>query len=173
MSHKDYDYEGRVMRVDFETYSIISVYMPSGSSSEVRQAIKMQFLADFLTYCKRLLVDNPKLIVVGDYNICHKAIDIHDPVRNAKSSGFLPEERAWLDDFFGEYFMDTFRFFNKEPHHYSWWSYRARSRERNKGWRIDYQAVSKALQPQLLAASILPDVKHSDHCPIYLAINRL
>jgi exodeoxyribonuclease-3 len=110
----------------------------------------------------------PNLLVAGDYNICHKAIDIHDPVSNKDSSGFLPEEREWMSHFFEQGFMDSFRHFNPNPHHYSWWSYRANARNNNKGWRIDYINASSVMEARLTGASILPDVKHSDHCPVLL-----
>jgi exodeoxyribonuclease-3 len=111
------------------------------------------------------------LIICGDYNICHEAIDIHDPIRNKTVSGFLPEERAWLDKFMKRGFIDTFRFFNKEPHHYSWWSYRAGARNNNKGWRIDYCLASEPLRNRLTRAVILPEAKHSDHCPVLVEID--
>ena len=104
------------------------------------------------------------------YNICHNSIDIHDPVRNKNVSGFLPEEREWLDSFIGDKFIDSFRVINKSPHQYSWWSYRANSRANNKGWRIDYNIVSKSLLNKIEDASILQDVFHSDHCPVKLKL---
>ncbi|MEO0473708.1 MAG: exodeoxyribonuclease III, partial [Bacteroidota bacterium] len=134
-----YDAEGRILRADFEDYSIISVYIPSGSSGDHRQAIKEDFLKDFYQYIAELKKSFPRLIISGDYNICHKEIDIHDPVRNKKNSGFLPHEREWVTKFIDMGFVDSFRTFNQDPHHYSWWSYRANARANNKGWRIDYQ----------------------------------
>lgn len=165
-----YDYEGRVVRADYEDFSVMSVYMPSGSSGEQRQDFKMQWLADFQQYIDELKKEIPNLIISGDYNICHQSIDIHDPVRNKNSSGFLPEERAWFSQFVEAGFVDTFRHFNEDPHHYSWWSYRAGARKKNKGWRIDYQLVSEPLKSRLKHAAILPDVIHSDHCPVLLEI---
>lgn len=166
-----YDREGRVLRVDFGDASIMSVYMPSGSSGEIRQAFKMEWLSDFQEYIQELRKKRKKLIVSGDYNICHKPIDIHNPVANARSSGFLPEEREWIDGFMQTGMVDSFRHFNTEPHQYSWWTYRQQARERNLGWRIDYHLVSKPLEDSMRAARILADVKHSDHCPIYLEID--
>jgi len=113
----------------------------------------------------------PKLIVAGDYNICHKAIDIHDPKGNKDSSGFLPEEREWMDQFFDIGMHDTFRKINLGPHQYSWWSFRANARANNKGWRIDYINVSNDLIDAVHDAAILPQIKHSDHCPVELVIN--
>lgn len=165
-----YDREGRVLRLDFKDYSVMSVYMPSGSSGELRQEFKMEWLADFRNYIDGLKVDHPNLIISGDYNICHQAIDIHNPKRNANTSGFLPEEREWVTQFMDSGFIDTFRYFNKEPHNYSWWSYRANARAKNLGWRIDYHMISKSLEKRLKRAAILSEAKHSDHCPILLEI---
>jgi exodeoxyribonuclease-3 len=167
----NYDEEGRVLRADFDDVSIMSLYIPSGSSGDHRQDYKMKWLADFLDYSNDLKNKFPHLIISGDYNICHKEIDIHNPKANAKSSGFLPEERQWLSDFIGLGFIDTFRHFNKEPHNYSWWSYRANAREKNLGWRIDYNMASEMLRPRLKKASILTAAKHSDHCPVLLEID--
>ncbi|MBK9479226.1 MAG: exodeoxyribonuclease III [Bacteroidia bacterium] len=166
-----YDDEGRVLRADFGKVSVMSVYHPSGSSGEERQAFKMQWLSDFKEYISVLKKEKPKLILCGDFNICNKAIDIHNPKSNANTSGFLPEERAWFDSFLETGFIDSFREFNKEPHNYSWWSYRANAREKNLGWRIDYNLISKELVSQLKGASILPDAKHSDHCPVVINID--
>ena len=166
-----YDNEGRIIRADFDGYSVISVYIPSGSSGDIRQEIKEQFLDDFYLYIEELKKDVPNLIISGDYNICHKPIDIHDPVRNKKNSGFLPHEREWMSKFIDMGFVDSFRKFNSEGDHYSWWSYRANARANNKGWRIDYQMVADSIADKCLGASILPEVKHSDHCPIKLEMD--
>lgn len=171
MEHTNYDAEGRVIRADYDDYSIISVYMPSGSSGDVRQAFKMQFLSDFQKYIDKLKLEIPNLIISGDYNICHQSIDIHNPIRNKNTSGFLPEERQWLSDYISSGFIDSFRFFNPEPHHYSWWSYRANARAKNLGWRIDYNMVSISLEPFLNRAAILKEAKHSDHCPVLLELS--
>jgi exodeoxyribonuclease III len=165
-----YDREGRVLRTDFEDFSLMSVYMPSGSSGEERQEFKMQWLSDFQVYINDLTKTVPNLIVSGDYNICHRAIDIHNPKSNANSSGFLPEEREWLEGFLSNGFIDTFRHFNKEPHHYSWWSYRAGARGKNLGWRIDYNCATESMRERLVRSAILPEAKHSDHCPVLLEI---
>lgn len=166
-----YDDEGRILRADFGKVSVMSVYHPSGSSGDERQAFKMQWLSDFKDYISKLKKERPNLILSGDFNICNKAIDIHNPKSNATISGFLPEERAWFDSFLASGFIDSFREFNKEPHQYSWWSYRANAREKNLGWRIDYNLISKELLSQLKGASILPDAKHSDHCPVVINID--
>ncbi len=164
------DEEGRVLRADYGDVSVMSVYFPSGSSGDHRQEIKMRFLGDFQPYVDKLKKERPNLIISGDYNICHKPIDIHDPVRNATSSGFLPEEREWVSGFIQGGFIDTFRHFNQEPHHYSWWSFRANARANNKGWRIDYHMASQPMENRLKRVAILPEAKHSDHCPILVEI---
>lgn len=165
-----YDREGRVLRADYNGYSVISVYHPSGSSGEERQEFKMQWLDYFFDYIENLKKKIPNLIICGDYNICHQAIDIHDPVSNKDSSGFLPEERAWMSKFIGSGFIDSFRKFNPNPHEYTWWSYRAAARERNKGWRIDYIMVANPLNERLINSKILQQVHHSDHCPMFIEI---
>lgn len=164
------DAEGRVIRADFGDITLVNAYFPSGSSGDERQTYKYQWLDEFYEYINVLKQERPKLIVTGDYNICHKPIDIHNPVSNKDSSGFLPEERAWMDKWFDSGFVDTFRNFNQDPHHYSWWSFRANARANNKGWRIDYISVSENLSARLAAAHIYPDIKHSDHCPVYMAL---
>ena len=166
----EYDKEGRVIRARFGDVMIVNTYFPSGSSGDVRQDVKMNFLNDYLPFIEKMKNENPKLLVAGDYNICHKEIDIHDPKGNKDSSGFLPEERAWMDKFFAAGFTDSFRYFNPNPHQYSWWSFRANARSNNKGWRIDYINSSKELDAQLKSAQIMPDVKHSDHCPVLLEL---
>ncbi|MBU2650739.1 MAG: exodeoxyribonuclease III [Bacteroidetes bacterium] len=163
-----YDDEGRFLRADYGDISVVSVYHPSGSSGDERQAFKMKWLADFQEYIDRLKKERPNLIISGDYNICHQPIDIHDPVGNAKSSGFLPEEREWMSGFINSGFVDSFRHFNNEPDHYTWWSFRANARARNLGWRIDYNMVSEPIAGKMKGAMILPDAKHSDHCPATL-----
>jgi exodeoxyribonuclease-3 len=168
--HELFDSEGRIIQANFEDFSVISAYFPSGSSGDSRQEVKMEFLDHIFSHIHSLHHTFPKLIVCGDYNICHKPIDIHDPVSNKNSSGFLPEERAWMDKFFESGFVDTFRVFNSEPHQYTWWSYRAGARGKNKGWRIDYISVSPELKDQLLHAQICPQHMQSDHCPLYTEI---
>ena len=163
-----YDFEGRIIRLDFDQCSVMSVYHPSGSSGDDRQVFKMGWLADFQEYINDLKIKHPNLILCGDYNICHKPIDIHNPKSNANTSGFLPEEREWMEQFIQSGFIDSFRYFNQEPHQYSWWSYRAGSRGKNLGWRIDYNLVANHLDKQLKRAVILPDAMHSDHCPVLL-----
>lgn len=165
-----YDQEGRVIRADFGGISVLSVYHPSGSSGDERQAFKMNWLEDFLLWTEKLRKERPKLIISGDYNICHKAVDIHDPVRNATVSGFLPEEREWMDRFTASGFIDTFRHFDQSPGKYTWWSYRTNARARNLGWRIDYNMATRNLEKNLRHAAILADAVHSDHCPVLLGM---
>jgi len=165
------DAEGRVIRADFGDVTVICAYFPSGSSGEERQAYKYVWLDEFFEYIVQLRRERPKLVICGDYNICHREIDIHSPKTNKDSSGFLPEERAWMDKFFADGYIDTFRHFHPEvPHSYSWWSFRANARNNNKGWRIDYISASEPLRGQLKGACILPDVVHSDHCPVFAEI---
>lgn len=165
-----YDNEGRLLRADYGDVSVLCVYHPSGSSGDERQAFKMEWLEDFVSFTDTLKATRTQLVISGDYNICHKPIDIHDPVRNAKSSGFLPEEREWMSRFLATGFIDTFREFNSLPHQYTWWSYRANARPKNLGWRIDYHMASALLRDQLISAQILPDVMHSDHCPVEIRL---
>ena len=164
------DLEGRLVRVDFKNYSVLSVYFPSGSSGEKRQEFKFMFLDFFQNYINELKQSIPNLIICGDFNICHKEIDIHNPKRNKNTSGFLIEERNWVTNFLNSGFIDSYRFFNSDGDKYTWWSYRARARQKNLGWRIDYNMVSQSLEKYILDARILSDVVHSDHCPISLKI---
>ncbi|WP_459210072.1 exodeoxyribonuclease III [Aquimarina rhabdastrellae] len=164
------DAEGRNLRVDFDGVSIMSLYLPSGTNSD-RLERKFRYMDDFQEYVNELKQTHPNLVICGDYNICHEAIDIHDPVRNKKVSGFLPVEREWIGNFIDSGFIDSFRHLNKEPHNYSWWSYRANARANNKGWRIDYNMVAAPLEDKIQRALILPEAKHSDHCPIVVELD--
>jgi exodeoxyribonuclease-3 len=166
------DFEGRVIRADFGNITLINAYYPSGTSGDERQTYKYQWLDEFFDYLQTMRKKRPNLVVVGDYNIAHTEIDIHDPKGNKKSSGFLPEERAWMDKFLQHDWIDTFRQRNPTATGaYSWWSQRFPTvRAQNKGWRIDYICITKPLSAQLKDACIYPDIKHSDHCPIYAEI---
>ena len=165
-----YDDEGRAIRADFGDVSVMSLYLPSGTSGEERQGFKMQFCDFFIGYAKDLLKTRPNLVISGDYNICHQPMDIHDPKGNAKSSGFLPEEREWLTKFIAAGFIDSFRAKYPDKILYSWWSQRFNSRANNKGWRIDYNMVSNGLKDRIIDAGIHNDAVHSDHCPISVEI---
>jgi exodeoxyribonuclease-3 len=165
------DAEGRVIRLDFGDITLINAYFPSGTSGEIRQSYKYIWLDEFLNYLDNLRKERPHLIICGDYNIAHKEIDIHDPKGNKNNTGFLPEERAWMDKFFQHGYIDTFRQLNQNPGQYSWWSQRFPTvRLNNKGWRIDYINVTENLKDKIKDARIMPDVKHSDHCPVYLEL---
>ena len=163
------DYEGRILRVDFDECSVMSLYLPSGTNIK-RLDFKFNFMKEFQDYINTLKKEFPRIVISGDYNICHKAIDIHDPIRNKNTSGFLPEERLWFDNFLNNGFIDSFRMLNPEPHNYSWWSYRANSRSNNKGWRIDYNLVSEELSPNIDNSFIMPEAFQSDHCPAGLIL---
>ena len=164
------DFEGRNLRVDFDKVSVMSLYLPSGTN-DARLNFKLNYMDEFLTYINQLKKEIPNLIICGDYNICHEEIDIHNPKMKGVS-GFLPIEREWLGNFIDSGFIDSFRHLNKDPHHYSWWSYRANARNNNKGWRIDYCMVSEPLKSNIKRAFILPEAKHSDHCQIGVEIER-
>lgn len=166
-----FDVEGRLIRADFGDYTLICSYFPSGSMGDHRQEFKMEYLHEFTKYIKRLKEERSKLIITGDFNICHKPIDINNPERHTNTSGFLPEEREWFDQLIGLGFVDTFRQFCQEPNRYSWWSYRSGARARNVGWRIDYFLVSENVRQGLSAADIQDWVVHSDHCPVTADMN--
>ncbi|MEC9282444.1 MAG: exodeoxyribonuclease III [Bdellovibrionota bacterium] len=166
-----FDTEGRFVVSDHGEFLLYNIYYPNGAASDERHFFKMDFLDMLYQHLKQKLSEGREIIVVGDYNIAHTKIDIHDPVRLNGTSGFKPEEREWMDRFFDLGFVDSFRHFHpKETDRYSWWSYRAGARERNKGWRIDYMSVSPGLVDRLKSADILKDVMGSDHCPLVLEL---
>ena len=170
--HTQSDEEGRVIQLHFGKLLLINAYFPSGTSGEERQSFKMEWLNEMLPYLNKTKQQFEGIILCGDYNIAHNAIDIHDPKGNKNTTGFLPEERAWMDDFFASGWVDSFRKIHPEPHRYSWWSQRFPSvRLNNKGWRIDYINVTESLAARIVDADIFPDVKHSDHCPVYLELS--
>ncbi|WP_430973064.1 exodeoxyribonuclease III [Sunxiuqinia rutila] len=171
MNNPKYDVEGRVIRADFGDLSVLSAYFPSGTTGGPRQDYKMDFLADFQAYLNELRKERPNLVVSGDYNICRLWIDIHNPEKQQNTSGFLPEEREWFQQFVDDGYCDSFREIVSEPDQYSWWSYRAGSRARNKGWRIDYHMVTESLKSKVKGAGILADVVHSDHCPVWVELD--
>ncbi|HAO14038.1 MAG TPA: exodeoxyribonuclease III [Tenacibaculum sp.] len=163
------DFEGRNLRVDYDDVSIMSLYLPSGTNID-RLNYKLTYMKEFQEYINTLKEKHSNIIICGDYNICHEEIDIHNPKMKGVS-GFLPEERAWIGNFIDSGFIDSFRYLNKNSGHYSWWSYRANSRANNKGWRIDYCMVSDLLEDKIKRSYILPEAKHSDHCPVVVEMN--
>ncbi len=165
-----YDAEGRVLRVDYQDFSVLNVYMPSGTSGDERQAFKMKWLDDFYNYAHDVANEVGQLVIVGDYNIAHEEIDIHNPKGNKNNSGFLPEEREWVTKFLDSGFIDSYRYLNPEDQRYSWWTYRFNARKNNKGWRIDYQTVTENMESRLVRADLLNDAIHSDHCPTLLEL---
>ena len=170
MGNPFFDAEGRLIRADFGDITVVCVYIPSGTTGDTRQALKMEFLDLFTGYLLKLREERPNLVICGDYNICHKPIDINHPEKHTKASGFLPEERAWFDEFIDLGFVDSFREFNQEPNQYSWWSFRAGARAKNLGWRIDYHIVTESLKSRLKSAGIRQEVAYSDHCPVEVEV---
>jgi exodeoxyribonuclease-3 len=168
---EQYDKEGRVIRADFGDVTVLSCYFPSGSSGEERQAIKTSFLADIQPWIAELRKERPKLIIMGDYNVANHAIDVYNPDKAKRQSGFLPEEQEWLTGWFNDGFVDAFRFKNPEMQQYSWWSYRAGNRGKNRGWRIDYQSVTENMKANINDCYQMTDAVHSDHCPVFLDIS--
>jgi exodeoxyribonuclease III len=161
-----FDCEGRVLRLDFDRFTLLNIYFPNGQMNEERLKFKLDFYNESLKFFQKLKKEGRGLVICGDYNTAHKPIDLAHPKENEDTSGFLPIERAWLDKLVAHGFIDTFREFNQSPEQYSWWDLRTRSRERNIGWRIDYHFISESLRPQLKDAFILPGVMGSDHCPV-------
>jgi exodeoxyribonuclease-3 len=163
------DFEGRNLRADFDGLSVMSMYLPSGTNDD-RLAHKFEYMNMIHQYLNELRIEVPNLVVLGDYNICHEEIDIHNPKMKGVS-GFLPEEREWLGNFIDSGFIDSFRYLHPEKQEYSWWSYRANARANNKGWRLDYGMVSEPLQENIKRSVILSEAVHSDHCPILIEID--
>ncbi len=170
MGHEMFDFEGRVQLARWGNTWLLNAYFPSGTTGDVRQEIKYTFLDYFQKFADDFRKENARLIVTGDYNIAHREIDIHNPVSNKNSSGFLPEERAWMSSWFSNQMHDAFRTLNPEEVAYSWWSFRANARKNNKGWRIDYFSLSSPLLQDLKSCYHLPFVVHSDHCPVVLQL---
>ncbi|MBN2143431.1 MAG: exodeoxyribonuclease III [Candidatus Aureabacteria bacterium] len=165
-----FDDEGRVIMTEFDHFMLFNVYFPNGQKDEERLRFKLDFYDAFLVLCNRLRKQGKSIIVCGDYNTAHKEIDLTHPKANEKFSGFLPVERAWIDKWITNGYVDTFRCFNNKPGQYTWWSYRMNARAKNVGWRIDYHFVSEDLVPRIKQSVIHSHVMGSDHCPILLEI---
>lgn len=165
-----FDSEGRILIAEYPDYILINIYYPNGKAREERLRYKMDFYEAFLEYANNLKKKGKNLIICGDVNTAHKEIDLARPKANEKVSGFLPEEREWMDKFFSNGYLDTFRMFNQEPENYTWWDMVSRARDRNVGWRIDYFFISESLKSKIKEAFILSDVMGSDHCPIGIEI---
>jgi len=163
------DQEGRYIEIDLGKLNIVSLYLPSGTSGEERQAIKFDFLDRYANHLEQLKQQGKEYIICGDWNIAHKAIDLKNWRSNQKNSGFLPEERAWMDELFGSRgFVDAFRVINQQPDQYTWWSHRGRAREKNVGWRIDYQVTTPGLKQAIKSAEIYTGQLFSDHAPLMM-----
>src|SRR3972149_5994880 len=165
-----FDSEGRILIAEYPDFILINIYYPNGKAREERLRYKMDFYDAFLEYTNKLKKKGKNIIICGDVNTAHKEIDLARPKANEKVSGFLPEERAWMDQFFANGYWDTFRMFNQEPENYTWWDMVSRARDRNVGWRIDYFFISESLKSKIKEAFILSDVMGSDHCPIGIEI---
>lgn len=166
-----YDSEGRVVWTTHENFDLYNIYFPNGGSGEERHLFKQQFLKDLNRHLAGELAQNKKIVLVGDYNVAHQPVDVYDPVRLSKVSGFLPEERQWFGAFLELGFIDTFRHYHPDSKdRYSWWSYRELARTANRGWRIDYICVSKNLVEHLRSAEIFDQVEGSDHCPVVVEL---
>ncbi|MEZ0392437.1 MAG: exodeoxyribonuclease III [Pseudobdellovibrionaceae bacterium] len=164
---QEYEAEGRIVITEHKAFDLYNIYFPNGGSGDVRHQFKQKFLKDLNAHLKPKLQSGKPVIVVGDYNVAHKEMDVYDPIRLSKESGFLPEERQWFDEFLKLGFIDTFRAFHpEEKNRYSWWSYRELARPANRGWRIDYICISKNLEKNLKSADILDQIEGSDHCPV-------
>lgn len=166
-----FDTEGRTLITDYGDFVLFNIYFPNGKMSKERLDYKMEFYDTFLDYADELKDQGRNIVVCGDVNTAHREIDLAHPKENSKISGFLPEERAWIDKLLDHGYVDTFREFNTEPEEYTWWSYRTRARERNVGWRLDYFFVNKDFMKNVIAAYILPEVMGSDHCPVGIDIS--
>ncbi len=161
-----FDAEGRILITEFSQFTLFNIYFPNGKKNQERLDYKLDFYDTFLAYADNVKVQGKNIVVCGDFNTAHQEIDLARPKENAKVSGFLPIERAWVDTFIDHGYVDTFRHFHKEPNHYSWWDLKTGARERNVGWRIDYFFVNKEFLPMVTKAFILPEVMGSDHCPV-------
>jgi len=163
---KKFDSEGRFLITEFDEFILFNIYFPNGKAKKERLQYKMDFYEAFLKYLQKLLKQDKKIVICGDVNTAHKEIDLARPKANEKISGFLPEEREWIDKLLETGFIDTLRVFNQKPEQYTWWDMMTRARDRNVGWRIDYFFISDNLKDNLKSALIFPEVMGSDHCPV-------
>ncbi len=170
MQDERFDSEGRVLIAKYNKLAVISAYFPNSQDAGARLDYKLAFCEAMLNKCNQLVAEGFNIVLCGDYNIAHKPIDLANPKTNEKNPGYLPEERAWMDTFTQAGYVDTFRHFCNEPAQYTWWSYRFHAREKNIGWRIDYQCVNPAFIDKVISSTILKDVTGSDHCPIEIKI---
>ncbi|MDI6739582.1 MAG: exodeoxyribonuclease III [Candidatus Edwardsbacteria bacterium] len=161
-----FDDEGRIIRADYGAFTLFNIYFPNGKASPERLRYKMDFYEAFLSEMKKLLKEDKRIVVCGDVNTAHTALDLARPKENEKVSGFLPLEREWIDRFLAAGFVDTLRMFEKGPGQYTWWHLKSGARARNVGWRLDYFYVSDNLKKNVTRAFILPEVQGSDHCPV-------
>ena len=169
---QEFDVEGRVLMTEHPGFKLFNVYFPNGGRKQERVDFKLRFYAALLEHCDALHAQGERVIICGDYNTAHEPVDLARPQRNQKTSGFLPEEREWIDRYLAHGFVDAYRALHPEAtEQYTWWMYMRNARERNIGWRIDYYLVSEALMPAVVEASILSDVMGSDHCPITLELD--
>jgi exodeoxyribonuclease-3 len=161
-----FDVEGRILITEYPQFVLFNIYFPNGKKNQERLDYKLDFYDTFLSYADNLKAQGKNIIVCGDFNTAHKEIDLARPKENAKVSGFLQIERAWIDTFIDHGFIDTFRMYNQQPEQYSWWDYKTRARERNVGWRIDYFYINNEIKSHLSRSFIMQDVMGSDHCPV-------
>jgi len=170
LGNEKFDQEGRIQFAEYETFYLYNIYYPNGQSGPERLQYKLEFYDYFLEHAKQMMAENKSIVVCGDVNTAHHEIDLARPQENLNNSGFLPEERAWLDKFVESGLIDTFRIFNQEPDNYTYWDYKTKARDRNVGWRIDYFYISQNLRPRMVDAAILNQYYGSDHCPISLIL---
>jgi len=167
---EEFDNEGRAQVLEYSDFTLVNCYFPNSQLEGKRLNYKLDFCTAILKFCKALRMSNKSVIICGDFNIAHKAIDLKDPEKNENSPGYFPEERAWMGKFLEEGYLDTFRMFNSDPGHYTWWSYRQNARKYDAGWRIDYHCVDPSLKKRVKKAEILKKVMGSDHCPVLLQL---
>jgi exodeoxyribonuclease-3 len=165
-----YDSEGRVLIAEYAKFTLVNAYFPNSQRDHARLPYKLAFCRDLLRFCEESRANGRPVVVCGDFNIAHQEIDLRNPKSNVNNAGFLPQERAWMTEYVGAGYVDTFRHFTKDPGHYTWWSYRPGVREKNIGWRLDYFFAARELAGRLRAAGIQPHVRGSDHCPVSLEL---